>query len=766
MALIAAMRKASAAGRDECDDDAAVGRGLGRMVAHPRVRGCDVGATLSSLYAVPESALGVSGVWEREDWCRALWMTPKVPSSRNSSNDKRNPTEPFCVATTYVHEGGARWVHFPRAIGLAIFGPPARDVRTEGAPISDAIEFVGTLLTHPVPQVAAVNAMVHALTKTNTRMGCAVMRCGFGKTVCAVAVIARLRRKTVILVHTKQLAEQWCDRIGTFLPAARVRRHERTSDDMHDADIIIVIVQTAMRQETMTDVGLDTQQYGLVIVDETHHIAARVYSRALRMFPAAAVLGLTATPQRSDGLERYVYWLVGDPCFVALESDYREETVGTLARVTLPPNDMRAWPAHLRARAGPSAYAAAERVTDGMVARLTTALGNNDAYARAIARDVIAKHAQNGRHILVMSTRRAQLMLLARWMRSEAARSGCLAHVGRGLVYDPVTTERRVQLQLEIDQDSSLAPPLRDVQELVRTARARLSRADVPETWTRTLRPTRTKRARLAAAAGHVEELCLRVRALRIDHGIGGDLCVGIVPDADNLLVVIKDWDRISLVIDGGDAWSNEDDDDDDDDDAPPRAAGRQQRMRMIARAQYPPIVLRSNNAPNTQQMTDREVLHGACGLHRHSEQALQSLLCAYGVLRCRKALPRTIVDRIVALAVPTMRIGFCVGSMASQRWKPQLDCNILLSTSQQCAEGFDDPKRDTLIMTLPPRGNLKQLFGRVQRPCPVKQTPTRLILYHHDDTDTLFRHKVNQWAHAVRNNRFDRATDDHIVVN
>jgi len=715
---------------------------------HPRVVGFACGAVLGSTYAVPELALGGAG-WEREPWAQALWMHPKVPGSKKTTTHE----DDFCVATPYEHENGTRFVHFPRAVGLALFGPPAQDARSEGEPIDEHVEFTGTLMTTPVPQVAAVNAICLALTKSKTRMGCAVMRCGFGKTVCAVAVIARLRRKTAILVHTKQLAEQWRDRINFFAPNACVYVHGDDAIALSErADVSIVIVQTAMRQQSLRDIGLVPQRFGLVVVDETHHIAARMFSRALRHFPAASVLGLTATPKRSDGLEKLVYWLVGYPCFTALESEHREHTVATLARIQLPTHAIASWPAYLRASKGAEAFAAAERIGDGMVARLLSVLGNNESYARAVAVDILRKHTNAQRHLLIMSTRRNQLMNMARWMRSEAARQGYIAWVGRGLLCKRRPVNQRANLVLHVDERASLVPPLQDAATLVRTFEARVAAPGVRENLRR------------------FQEL--HVHVMSVHHAISGDICLAIVPEADNLLVAIRDWDSVAIVTQQTTTHAekrprsettnnnkkDDDDDDDDDEDDEQRITGAGQRLAHHMYVQYPPTLRTETNT-----LTHREVMHGACGLHRNSENDMNARLYAHKVLRIKRKLPLNVTEHILSLSHPVMKIGFCVGGMPSERWKPLLDCNILLSTSQQCAEGFDDPKRDTLIMTLPPRGNLKQLFGRVQRPCPVKCSPTKLVLYHAEESDPVFHHKVAQWGNAVRRDGFERTEDDVI---
>jgi len=57
-------------------------------------------------------------------------------------------------------------------------------------------------------------------------------------------------------------------------------------------------------------------QFGTIIVDEAHHIAARTLSQALPKLPARYVVGLTATPTRADGLEHALYWLLGPAVFM------------------------------------------------------------------------------------------------------------------------------------------------------------------------------------------------------------------------------------------------------------------------------------------------------------------------------------------------------------------------------------------------------------------------------------------------------------------
>jgi superfamily II DNA or RNA helicase len=83
--------------------------------------------------------------------------------------------------------------------------------------------------------------------------------------------------------------------------------------DVADKDIVISsidsVAQCGYPRELLA-------QFGLVIVDEMHHLGALTLSQVLPQVPARYVLGISATPDRNDGLEHVLYWLAGPTCFV------------------------------------------------------------------------------------------------------------------------------------------------------------------------------------------------------------------------------------------------------------------------------------------------------------------------------------------------------------------------------------------------------------------------------------------------------------------
>jgi len=104
-----------------------------------------------------------------------------------------------------------------------------------------------------------------------------------------------------------------------WLPGARVAmlQGQWLEDDkreaaMREADIVVCCVNSLA---ACTYPDWLVQSIGTVVVDEAHHIAAATLSQALPRLPARFVLGVSATPDRSDGLERVLYWLLGPLCF-------------------------------------------------------------------------------------------------------------------------------------------------------------------------------------------------------------------------------------------------------------------------------------------------------------------------------------------------------------------------------------------------------------------------------------------------------------------
>lgn len=169
-------------------------------------------------------------------------------------------------------------------------------------------KFIGELL--PYQKIAVDDCMT-----TMIGHGGLLLRadCGTGKTVMSLALACRLGiRRIVILVDQANIAEQWSERIKTFLgeDATLFSGDGESIADARTAsgNIKIIMAQSLMRQDWATD----PMQTDLLIVDEAHVFSAPIFSGAMRNIDFAYSVGLTATPDRKDKLEWLFKAILGD----------------------------------------------------------------------------------------------------------------------------------------------------------------------------------------------------------------------------------------------------------------------------------------------------------------------------------------------------------------------------------------------------------------------------------------------------------------------
>lgn len=152
------------------------------------------------------------------------------------------------------------------------------------------MKFCGEL--RPEQQLA-----VDALIKSN--IGVLSATTAFGKTVVAAWMIAKRRVNTLIVVHTKQLQDQWVERLQTFLgiSAKQIGRFGGGRKKI-TGFIDIALIQSLTKH---VDVESMISKYGYVIVDECHHIPSVSFDDIIRQVKAKYITGLSATLVRKDG---------------------------------------------------------------------------------------------------------------------------------------------------------------------------------------------------------------------------------------------------------------------------------------------------------------------------------------------------------------------------------------------------------------------------------------------------------------------------------
>lgn len=175
-------------------------------------------------------------------------------------------------------------------------------VNFKGEPFQDQKEAIVALSTH-------ANGVLNGTT-------------AFGKTVTAIALIARLKVNTLILVHTKALLDQWQKKLSEFLDIEyqepeKKERGRRTfspfgtldsrSNSLH-GQVDIALMQSCFDGD---DFKPFLRDYGMVIVDECHHVSAFSFEKILKQVNARYVYGLTATPIRKDGHQPIIFMQCG-----------------------------------------------------------------------------------------------------------------------------------------------------------------------------------------------------------------------------------------------------------------------------------------------------------------------------------------------------------------------------------------------------------------------------------------------------------------------
>lgn len=177
-------------------------------------------------------------------------------------------------------------------------------VSFQGEEREEQLEAINALLPY-------TNGILHATT-------------AFGKTVTAVAIIARKKVNTLILVHSKALLKQWHDRLTEFLNIDYPKHEEKNKRGRRkvfapigcfdsSGNTLHGIIDIALIQSCLDEDGVKpfVQDYGMVIVDECHHVSSMTFEQVLMSIKAHTIYGLTATPIRKDGHQPIIFMQCG-----------------------------------------------------------------------------------------------------------------------------------------------------------------------------------------------------------------------------------------------------------------------------------------------------------------------------------------------------------------------------------------------------------------------------------------------------------------------
>ena len=133
---------------------------------------------------------------------------------------------------------------------------------------------------------------------------------GSGKTMIGIELIARYQKPTLVLVHRKQILDQWVERIQTYLciPKAHIGRYSGTKKST-GKEITVGLLQSFARTKDLDELK---DRFGTIIVDECHHIPAKTFRNVIAHLNSEYMYGLTATPKRKHNDEQLIYVYIGE----------------------------------------------------------------------------------------------------------------------------------------------------------------------------------------------------------------------------------------------------------------------------------------------------------------------------------------------------------------------------------------------------------------------------------------------------------------------
>ena len=216
----------------------------------------------------------------------------------------------------------------PKFYGIETFGIPEECKLVE--PTNISIQFNGKLRENQEEPVKK------CLESANSKGGGILcLPCGYGKTSISLYLISKLSVKTIVIVNKEFLMDQWKERIQQFLPSARIGILQQKKVDIEDKDIVIAMLQSIAMRDYDTSIF---STFGCSIYDEVHCVPSKIFSKALRKIHTRYHFGLSATPNRADGMTKITKLYIGDIIYKPKKSSIKNPKN---AKVIVVDNEMK-----------------------------------------------------------------------------------------------------------------------------------------------------------------------------------------------------------------------------------------------------------------------------------------------------------------------------------------------------------------------------------------------------------------------------------------
>jgi superfamily II DNA or RNA helicase len=199
------------------------------------------------------------------------------------------------------------YYYVPRFWGIENFGTPDYVALSDGQPMNPAAKCDFEAMPHQVEAFKKLNE-IFSPGKQLGDGGVLSLPCGYGKTFCAIKTACKLGLKTLIVVPTECLMDQWAEAIHGFAPGAKVGFIQRDRIETEGRDFVVAMLHSICLKDYPVKIF---DQFGLTVYDECHHIGSETFCQSVMKIRTKYILGLSATPNRRDGLSEVFYRFMG-----------------------------------------------------------------------------------------------------------------------------------------------------------------------------------------------------------------------------------------------------------------------------------------------------------------------------------------------------------------------------------------------------------------------------------------------------------------------
>jgi len=255
-------------------------------------------------YSILKSALNP----KQDAWIRTtLTVKPVAPPPYDKG-----------LASFPVYFESTERLYVPRSWGEKQFGDPDADTRSDGDSLRESLSFKGKLRDEQMPIVNTFLA--------SDANGLICVPCGYGKTFMAIWLALKLGKRFMVVVHKEFLLSQWKRELENCVPGIRLGTVQGPLCQIGpEYDGVLVMIQS-LCSDTRAYSADTFKGFGFAVFDECHHLGAEFFSRSLIRIQCKHMLGLSATPDRTDGLSKIFLWFLG-PVAYQIKTREADETV-------------------------------------------------------------------------------------------------------------------------------------------------------------------------------------------------------------------------------------------------------------------------------------------------------------------------------------------------------------------------------------------------------------------------------------------------------